>query len=196
MVMFLNSVQEPTPNPILTVHVQYDKIVLIERMITMYTVGIITASDSGFIGKREDLSGPLIEKIVSEKGYDVVEKTLLPDDLDLLFQKIIQMSDEKEINLILTTGGTGFSIRDNTPEATEKALTKRAPGICEAIRAYSLQITPKAMLSRGVSGIRNQTLIVNLPGSPKAVKESLEYALDAIHHGLEILNGDVDNCAR
>lgn len=162
----------------------------------MYTVGIITASDSGFVGKREDLSGPLIKKIVTEYGYDVVETTILPDDLELLSQKIVYLSDEKNVNLILTTGGTGFSIRDNTPEATERAITRKAPGICQAIRSYSLQITPKAMLSRAVSGIRNQTLIVNLPGSPKAVQESLDYALDAIGHGIEILMGDVNNCAR
>lgn len=162
----------------------------------MYKVGIITASDKGSIGQREDLSGLIIKDLVTEYGYVVADYIVLPDDLDIIHSKLVEMSDIQNIDLILTTGGTGFSQRDNTPEATKKAILREAPGICEAIRTYSLTITPRAMLSRAVSGIRNKTLIVNLPGSPKAVKESLDYALDSINHGLEILIGDASECAR
>ena len=114
----------------------------------------------------------------------------------MLYDEMIYMSDELGVNLILTTGGTGFSERDVTPEATRRVLDKLAPGISEAIRYYSLNITKRAMLSRGISGIRNKTLIINLPGSPKAVRESLEYILDSLDHGLEILTGKSSECAR
>lgn len=162
----------------------------------MYKVGIITASDKGSIGEREDLSGKIIKDIVTKYGYTVVEYVVLADNINDIYSKLIEMSDLKKVDLILTTGGTGFSQRDNTPEATKKAILREAPGICEAIRSFSLSITPRAMLSRAVSGIRNKTLIVNLPGSPKAVKESLDYALSSINHGLEILTGDASECAR
>ncbi|NLV76229.1 MAG: MogA/MoaB family molybdenum cofactor biosynthesis protein [Tissierellia bacterium] len=162
----------------------------------MFKVGIITASDKGFTGQREDLSGKAIMDILKSKGYEVKRKVILPDDEDKLFKEMVYMADELKVDLILTTGGTGFSNRDVTPEVTVKACDRMANGIAEAMRYYSLSITPRAMLSRGVSGIRGETLIINLPGSPKAVKESLDYAIDSIHHGLEILTGQGGECAR
>lgn len=160
----------------------------------MYSVGIITASDKGSRGEREDLSGKLIETIMEEKGYVVQRYVMLPDEVEALCSEMIYMADQLNINLILTTGGTGFSKRDVTPEATLKAIERQAPGISEAIRYNSLQITPKAMLSRGISGIRGNTLIINMPGSPKAVKESLSFILDPLYHGLQILVGDTSEC--
>jgi molybdopterin adenylyltransferase len=162
----------------------------------MYTVGIITASDKGARGEREDLSGTYIQTMMEEKGYSVKKYVILPDEEEILYQEMIYMADELKIHIIFTTGGTGFSKRDVTPEATIRAIKKQAPGIAEAIRYNSLQITPKGMLSRGVSGIRDNTLIINLPGSPKAVKESLEYLLEPLYHGLQILLGDTAECAR
>lgn len=161
----------------------------------MYSVGIITASDKGSRGEREDLSGKLIQTIMEEKGYLIKKYVILPDDQELLAKEMMKMADQEHIHLILTTGGTGFSERDVTPEATLKVILKQAPGISEAIRYNSLQITPKAMLSRAVSGIRGKTLIINLPGSPKAVKESLGFIVDTLHHGLQILVGDTSECA-
>ncbi|MBU5438799.1 MogA/MoaB family molybdenum cofactor biosynthesis protein [Tissierella sp. MSJ-40] len=162
----------------------------------MFKVGIITASDKGALGEREDKSGELIAEILESKGYKVERKIIVPDEEDIILKEIVYMSDNLKLDLILTTGGTGFSPRDVTPEATIKACHRMANGIAEAIRNYSLQITPRAMLSRGVSGIRNKTLIINLPGSPKAVKESLDYILDSVHHGLEILVGQATECGR
>lgn len=162
----------------------------------MFSVGIITSSDKGFVGEREDKSGELIAEIVEARGYKVERKIIVPDEEDKIFQELIYMTDDLKVDLILTTGGTGFSLRDVTPEATIKACDRMANGIAEAIRTYSLSITPRAMLSRAVSGIRKQTLIINLPGSPKAVKEALDYILDSVHHGLEILTGKAHDCAR
>ena len=162
----------------------------------MFRVGIITASDKGSIGEREDISGKIIREIVESKEYKVEKAIILPDDEELLLKEMIYMADRLKVDLILTTGGTGFSKRDVTPEATMKACDRMANGIAEAMRYYSLGITPRAMLSRAVSGIRGETLIVNLPGSPKAVKESLEYIIGSLHHGLEILTGQTGDCAR
>ena len=162
----------------------------------MFKVGIITASDKGSKGEREDISGKIISDIVKEKGYVVEKYIVLPDEEETLLKEMIYMADYLKIDLILTTGGTGFGKRDVTPEATMKACDRMANGIVEAMRYYSLSITPRAMLSRGVSGIRGNTLIINLPGSPKAVKESLEYIMDSVHHGLEVLAGQIGECAR
>lgn len=162
----------------------------------MFKVGIITSSDKGAEGLREDISGKVIKEMVEEKGYEVIKQVILPDELEILSEEMKFLADELEVDLILTTGGTGFSKRDVTPEATINACDRLANGIAEAIRYYSLSITPRAMLSRAVSGIRGSTLIINLPGSPKAVKEALEYSLDSIHHGLEILTGKASECAR
>lgn len=162
----------------------------------MFKVGIITSSDKGSQGQREDVSGKVIYDMVTAFGYEVVRQVILPDEEEKLSQEMIYMADELKVDLILTTGGTGFSKRDITPEASKRVFTREANGIAEAIRYNSLSITSRAMLSRAVSGIRNDTLIVNMPGSPKAVKESLEYALSSINHGLEILTGKANECAR
>ena len=161
----------------------------------MYQVAIITASDKGYAGEREDLSGKTIEEIVTAKGLQVVGKFILPDDRTMLAEKMLDCCNEG-IDLILTTGGTGFSKRDVTPEATADVVERRADNLTFAMIANSLQYTPKAMLSRGIAGIHGNTLIVNLPGSPKAVRENLEYAMDAILHGVKILKGDDGECAR
>ena len=162
----------------------------------MKRVAIITASDSGYGGEREDLSGPAAREIVEKAGYEVVSMDILPDDQVMLAGKLQEIADTGKAELILTTGGTGFSERDITPEATEEVIERKVPGIPEAIRAYSMTITKRAMLSRGTAGIRGKTLIVNLPGSPKAVKECLEYIIDALGHGIEILTGEASDCAR
>ena len=162
----------------------------------MFTVGIITSSDKGYRGEREDKSGQVIEEIVSQNGFKVIKKVVLPDEKDLLEKEMINMCDNLNVNLLLTTGGTGFSKRDITPEATKSVIEREALGIVEAIRFYSLQITKRAMLSRATSGIRQNTLIINLPGSPKACKEALDFVLDDVKHGIEILLGEAKECAR
>ncbi|AHM55737.1 molybdopterin adenylyltransferase Mog [Peptoclostridium acidaminophilum DSM 3953] len=159
-------------------------------------VGIITVSDKGYAGERLDESGPEIKRILSENGHSYSEYVIVPDEEGMIYNEIVRMCDELRLDLVLTTGGTGFSKRDVTPEATLKAITRNAPGICEAIRQNSLAITRRAMLSRAVSGIRGETIIVNLPGSPKAVSESLEFAIDSIEHGVQILKGVAIECAR
>lgn len=155
---------------------------------------VITSSDSGYEGKREDLSGPLICDILKENGYEVVHTILLPDDRKMLAEEMARIADKRIAELVLTTGGTGFSPRDVMPEATMDIAEKMVPGIPEAMRYYSLSITPRAMLSRAAACIRKSTLIINLPGSPKAVRETLEYILPSLKHGLEILTGDASNC--
>ena len=157
---------------------------------------IITSSDSGYAGVRADKSGPVIESMLREAGYEVTEMVILPDDWQMLSEKMIQICDENTADLILTTGGTGFSPRDVMPEATKAVSERDVPGIPEAMRYYSLQITGRAMLTRAAAGIRNRTLIVNMPGSPKAVRECLEYILPHLEHGLEILTERTHNCAQ
>lgn len=159
-------------------------------------VAVITSSDSGFEGKREDQSGPVIEAMMKEAGYEVTEMVILPDEKEKLMVKMAQICDENTADLILTTGGTGFSPRDIMPEATKEISERDVPGIPEAMRYYSLQITGRAMLTRAAAGIRKRTLIVNMPGSPKAVRECLEYILPHLEHGLEILTERINNCAR
>lgn len=161
----------------------------------MKRVAIITSSDLGYAGKREDLSGPAIREIVEQEGYEVVSMEVLPDDRTMLSARMAEIADKNLAELILTTGGTGFSQRDVMPEATLDVTERSVPGIPEAIRAYSMTITKRAMLSRGTAGIRKKTLIINLPGSPKAVKESLPYIIDTLGHGIEILTGEAGNCA-
>ena len=161
-----------------------------------FTAAVITLSDKGAAGEREDKSGPLIQEMLMKEGYDVIETLLLPDGEQPLKHQLMRLADQRQVNVIFTTGGTGFAERDVTPEATLAVADRNAPGIAEAIRAYSLTITPRAMLSRGASVIRKQTLIVNLPGSPKAVEESLTYILDSMSHGLDILLGTAFECAR
>lgn len=162
----------------------------------MYRAGIVTLSDKGAAGEREDKSGAVIKEILESAGYEVVAQSLFPDEGEALKAELIRLSDQVQCDLVLTTGGTGFSRRDVTPEATMAVAERNAPGIAEGIRAYSMTVTKRAMLSRGVSVIRGGTLIVNLPGSPKAVRESLEYVLDTLPHGLDILSGRGGECAR
>lgn len=161
-----------------------------------YTAAVITLSDKGAKGEREDKSGPLIVKMLKEAGYQVEETLLLSDEQKPLENQLIRLADQRQINLVLTTGGTGFSRRDVTPEATIAVCDRMARGIAEAIRGYSMTITKRAMLSRAESGIRKGTLIVNLLGSPKAVEESLEFILPVLGHGLGILRGTEGECAR
>lgn len=160
----------------------------------MLNVGIITVSDKGSVGKREDLSGEVVREIMTAAGYDVKEKIILPDETDQISKQLIKWSDDENYNLILTTGGTGFSPRDFTPEATKQVIDREVPGIPEAMRAYSLTITKKAMLSRACAGIRKKTLIINLPGSPKAARENLDFILPALKHGIEIMIGTDGEC--
>ena len=157
---------------------------------------VITLSDKGSRGEREDKSGPLAAELLAGAGYTVEETLLLPDEEAALKAQLIRLADGRQLNLILTTGGTGFSPRDITPEATMAVATRNAPGIAEAIRYHSLRITPRGMLSRGVSVLRGKTLIVNLPGSPKAVREDLEYLLPSLEHGVRIAAGLDGECAR
>jgi molybdenum cofactor synthesis domain-containing protein len=161
-----------------------------------YRVWIITASDKGSRGEREDQSGKVIGEISEKSGYAVAGRTLLPDDREGLEKEMRRICDGGLADLILTTGGTGFSPRDQMPEATIAASDRLAPGIPEAIRQYSLSITKRAMLSRAAAGIRGKTLIVNLPGSPRAVRENLEYIIEELNHGLDILTGHDAECAR
>lgn len=162
----------------------------------MYRTAIITASDSGYAGAREDKSAQVIREILSASGYETVSYTLLPDDRETLAEAMRDICDNEKAELILTTGGTGFSPRDITPEATLDVIERNAPGIPEAMRALSMSITPRAMLTRAVAGIRKKTLIINLPGSPKAVRECLEFILPSLSHGLDILTGADSDCAR
>lgn len=159
-----------------------------------FTAAVITLSDKGFRGKREDKSGPAACALLTEAGYEVIETLLLPDGEERLKKELIRLADQRQVNVIITTGGTGFSERDVTPEATEAVCDRMAMGIAEAVRVHSLAITERAMLSRGVSGIRKKTLIINLPGSQKAVRESLEYLLPSLNHGLGILRGTEKEC--
>ena len=162
----------------------------------MYRVAEITLSDTAAAGQREDKSGDMVCDLAKENGFHVVSRQIIPDDGETLTALLCELADNNQADLILTTGGTGFSPRDNTPEATLAAIERRADGISEAMRYRSLQVTPKGMLSRGVSGIRKKALIVNLPGSPKAVRECLEYVIDPVKHGIDILKGVTGNCAR
>lgn len=161
-----------------------------------WKAAVVTLSDKGYAGEREDKSGPLICEILTESGYDVQETILLPDGKKEIKTCLCELCDEKRMDIIFTTGGTGFSPRDCTPEATMDIAQRNAPGIAEAMRLASLKITPRAMLSRGVSVIRGKTLIINLPGSPKAVRENLEAVLPSLDHGLAILTGRDGECAR
>ena len=160
----------------------------------MLKIGIITASDKGSQGEREDLSAKAIQEETRELG-EMVAYDVVPDEQNLLEAKMIEFTDVAQVNLLFTTGGTGFSPRDVTPEATLAVIERFVPGIGEVMRSESLKVTPKAMLSRGIAGIRKKTLIINLPGSPKAVRECLRAILPALPHGIDILLGQASECA-
>ena len=161
-----------------------------------FTAAVITLSDKGAKGERKDESGPAAAAMLREAGYEIVETLILPDEPSMLKKTLCRLADQRQVELVITSGGTGFSLRDWTPEATMEVADRNAPGISEYIRMRSAQITDRAMLSRGVSVIRKGTLIINLPGSPKAVKESLGFILGALDHGLKILRGSASECAR
>ncbi len=160
----------------------------------MITVGILTMSDKGSRGEREDLSGKEIERMIKDLPAEVMDYQIIPDETDIIRSKLMEFADKKKLDLILTTGGTGVSPRDVTPEATRAVIEKELPGMAEAMRAESLKKTPNAMISRAVCGIRKQTLIINLPGSPKAVRENLSVVLPAISHAVEKIKGSQEEC--
>lgn len=152
--------------------------------------GILTLSDRSSRGEREDLSGPALARLIQAEGWSVTEQTILPDDEAVIRKTLIEWSDHEKVDVILTTGGTGFSPRDVTPEATLAVIDRQAPGLAEVMRAESLKITPHAMLSRVVAGIRKMTLIVNLPGSPKGATENLQVILPVLPHAVQLLKND------
>jgi len=172
-----------------------DEVTVVARGKRPYQAAVITLSDRCSRGEREDAAGPAIVRRLTAAGYEVAETLLLPDDGELLKSHLIRLADQRQVDLILTTGGTGFAERDVTPEATLAVATRSAPGIAEAMRVHSLAVTPRAMLSRGVSVIRNRTLIINLPGSPKACSECLDCVMDTLPHALDLLRGGVTDCA-
>jgi molybdenum cofactor synthesis domain-containing protein len=157
----------------------------------MLTVGILTISDTGARGQRLDESGKIIRDIFSSSGNQVVKYEIVPDEVEIIRQKLAEWADEGATDVIITTGGTGLSQRDVTPEATLSILDKVVPGFAEAMRTKSLEKTPMAMLSRATAGVRGKCLIINLPGSPRAVRECLEVILPAIPHAVEIIKGVV-----
>ena len=161
----------------------------------MFSAAVVTVSDKGAAGAREDLGGPLVREMLEGGGYDVVYTAIVPDEQEQIEQELIKCADELDVALVMTTGGTGFSPRDVTPEATIAVCARMAPGIPEAMRAESMKITNRAVLARQQAGIRGRTLIVNLPGSPKAARENLVAVLPSLDHGLEMLRGGPADCA-
>ena len=162
----------------------------------MIKVGILTISDKGSRGEREDISGKVIEEVIRKINGEVKYYQIIPDEKEMIKEELIKAVDKLNLDLILTTGGTGLGKRDVTPEATLAIIEKEVPGISEIIRSESFKKTDRAILSRGVAGIRKESLIINLPGSPKGVRESLKIILDALPHGIEILKGQVTECGR
>ena len=162
----------------------------------MYCAAVLTVSDRSFRGERPDEGGPLVAEMLKNAGYEVVTTAIVPDEQPEIEEKLRQIADSGEVQLLVTTGGTGFAPRDVTPEATLAVCDRLTPGIPEAMRYASMQVTNRAMLSRAQAGIRKGTLIINLPGSPKAAKENLEAVLPALSHGLEMLSGRPADCAK
>jgi molybdenum cofactor synthesis domain-containing protein len=161
----------------------------------MFSAGIITVSDKGSQGKRQDLSGPAIAEMLAGSTISIKHTLIIPDEIDQIQEAIIKFADIDKLDLILTTGGTGVSPRDVTPDATLVVINKEVPGMAEAMRIASSKITPHAMISRAVAGIRGTCLIINLPGSPKGAKENLAVILPALKHAMEKIKGDPRDCA-
>ena len=163
----------------------------------MYTAAVITISDKGYRGEREDTSGPNLVRILTKRGYDVTYTAIIPDEREMISAELCKCADVLGIALVLTTGGTGFSPRDITPEATMEVVERPTPGIPEAMRAESMRITPKGCLSRSAAGIRKRTLIINLPGSKKASAENILAVIEPVQHGLEMMLGEGSaDCAK
>lgn len=161
----------------------------------MYKAKVITISDRGYTGQRDDLAGPMVKEVLEKAGFSVDFIGVVPDVKEAIVKALVDASN-KNYHLIITTGGTGFSNRDITPECTKEVIEKEAPGISEYMRMKSMEITPRGMLSRGVSGIRNKSLIINLPGSPTAAKENLSFISDSLEHGIDMMLSDVADCAK
>ena len=157
---------------------------------------ILTISDKGFRGEREDTSGPMVRETLDNAGFSVVYVEVLPDDQHLIEERLCRLADQASFDLVVTTGGTGVSPQDVTPDATLAVIDRQIPGMAEAMRAISLKKTPHAILSRAVAGIRGETLIINLPGSVKGARENLEVVLPALQHALEKIQGDPSDCGR
>lgn len=158
--------------------------------------GIITASDRGARGEREDQSGPAIAEVLGRIGAKVEEYDVIPDEPEIIVERLVEMADQRRLDLVLTAGGTGLGPRDNTPDATLRVIHREVPGIAERMRQVGFTHTPRAMLSRATAGVRARTLIINLPGSPKAACECLEAVLPALEHAVAVLRGEVKDCAR
>jgi molybdenum cofactor synthesis domain-containing protein len=162
----------------------------------MIKAGVLTISDKGFVGKRKDESGPLVAEILTKAGYIVEKQSIVPDDYEKIVECLITWVDKENLSLIVTTGGTGVSPTDITPEAMLKVIKYQIPGMAEAMRAASLTKTPHAMLSRAMVGVRGESLIINLPGSPEGAKENLAVILPALNHGLAKISGDMSDCSQ
>lgn len=169
---------------------------MIMGVIRLIKTGILTVSDKGSRGERVDGTGPALKSELEKNEYEISYYKIVPDEIADIERELIYLCEELKVDLVLTNGGTGFSQRDVTPEATLHVIEKSVPGIGEAMRMKSLAITPRGMLSRGIAGIRKKTLIVNLPGSPKGAVENLQFILPAIPHGIAILKGEASECAR
>lgn len=161
----------------------------------MITAGVITLSDKGSRGERVDLSGPEVTRMLKEIGIETTCYEVVPDEADVIERKLVEFVDDRRLDLVVTTGGTGVSPRDVTPDATLKVIDREIPGMAEAMRRESMLKTPHAMISRAVAGIRKTTLIINLPGSPKGVRENLAVILPALKHAIEKIKGDQSDCA-
>lgn len=161
-----------------------------------YTAAVITMSDKGARGERVDTSGPAVQQLLAENGWEVVYTNMIPDDFETIKAELVKCADELDVCLVMTTGGTGFARRDVTPEATHAVCDRQVRGIPEAMRAESLKITPMGMLSRAEAGLRGGTLIVNLPGSEKAARECLAAVIKPIRHGIDVLRGESHDCAQ
>jgi len=156
----------------------------------MFRAAVVTVSDKGYAGEREDVSGPLLADLLRAIGAEVVAQTIVPDEPEQIQRALVHLADDLQVDVVLTTGGTGFTPRDHTPEATRAVLEREAPGLAEVLRWEGYRRTPQAVLSRGVAGLRGRTLIINLPGSPRAVRESMEVLAPILPHAVQMARGE------